>query len=35
MSLKLENHIHGHADFAKFTYKILDTCGRQKKKKIK
>ena len=29
--LKLRNLICAHADFAKFTYKILDICSQQKK----
>ena len=33
MSLKLENLIYGHADFAKFIYKILDIFRQQKNKK--
>ena len=35
MSLKLGNLIHAHADFAKFTYKILNICSQQKNKKMK
>ena len=35
MLLKLGNLICAYADFAKFTYKILDICSQQKKKKKK
>ena len=29
MSLKLENLIYAHADFAKFIYKILHICSQR------
>ena len=35
MLLKRGNLICAHADFAKFVYKILDICSRQKKQKNK